>query len=100
QKTSECTPVAATPLAYPLEQVRECLNANVALLEHVNYNLKLQVFRNNQFSVRNSYDLKKESVRGASDLVPFEATTKLDAPGSKYGPRFWTSGWPPSWKFA
>ncbi|MBM3779706.1 MAG: TonB-dependent receptor [Acidimicrobiia bacterium] len=99
RKTAECAPVAANELQYSIKQVRECLNPNTATLKHLNYNAKLQVNQANRFSVRNSYDLKIETVRGANDITPFEATTRLDPPPSRFGPRFWTSGWPPSWKF-
>ena len=100
KKTPECAPVAANALAFPYASVRECMNPNTGRLKHVTYNVKTKLSRANQFSLKNSYDLKLESVRGANDLTTFEATTRLAAPSSNYGPLLWTTGWPPSWKFA
>jgi hypothetical protein len=99
-KTQDCAAIAANQLAYSVADVRNCLNPHPVDVTSVQYKLTVQPFARNQFSFRNSYDLKLEELRGANDLTPPEATTRLSGSTSAVGPRFWTTGWPPTWKFA
>jgi hypothetical protein len=101
QNTAACAPVAANPIAYSISQVRECLNPATSDLKHINYKITAQPFKGNQFSLRNSYDLKEAINRGADNLHAPAATTRLLAINdSSYGPNLWTTGWPPLWRFA
>jgi hypothetical protein len=100
QKTADCAPLAAAPLNFSFQQARDCLQATTNDLRHVNYKVSVQPFKNNQFTFRNSYDLKLQLNRGADDLHPFAATTRLIAVPESFGPKFWTTGWPPYWRFA
>ena len=100
RKTPECAPLAASPLNYSVGDVRTCLEPTTNDLRHVNYKISVQPLTGNQFSFRNSYDLKLQLNRGASDLNPFLSTTRLTAVPESLGPKFWTTGWPPFWRFA
>ena len=100
QTTAACAPIAANPISFSVSQVDGCLNPAVVDLDHVNYKLTYKPFRNNTFSMRNSYDLKTASNRGASSLTAPSATTVLAAvDDTSYGPKFWTTGWPALWHF-
>ncbi|MGE3579535.1 MAG: carboxypeptidase regulatory-like domain-containing protein [Vicinamibacterales bacterium] len=99
KKTGDCAAVAAAPVSFPIGDVRKCLEPSTNDLRHVNYKITLQPFQGNQFSFRNSYDLKLQLNRGASDLNPFASTTRLTAVPESLGPKFWTTGWPPFWRF-
>lgn len=99
KKSGDCAAVSAAPLNFGIGQVRDCLEAVTNDLRHVNYKVTLQPFKNNQFSFRNSYDLKLQANRGASDLVPAAATTRLTTVQDSMGPKYWTTGWPPFWRF-
>ena len=97
--TPECAAIAADELAFPVNEVKKCLNIHNAALSHINYTISVRPFRNNTFSLRNGYDLKFEDLRGANDLVPPSATSILGSATSAKGPRFWSSGWPLLWRF-
>jgi hypothetical protein len=98
KKSGDCGALAAAPLSFPIGDVRKCLEPVSNDLRHVNYKVTVQPFKNNQFSFRNSYDLKLQTNRGASDLVPASATTRLTTVPDSMGPKFWTTGWPPFWR--
>lgn len=100
RKSAACAPVAANSLAFSLKEVRDCLEASTNDLRHVNYKVSVQPFARNQFTFRNSYDLKLQLNRGADDLHPFASTTRLTSVDASLGPKFWTTGWPPFWRFA
>jgi hypothetical protein len=101
KKTTECGAVAADPLAHSVADVRDCLLPDTVKLRHFNYRLTWQPFKNNQFSLRNGYDIKLQDARGASDITAIEATTSLAALNDRsFGARFWTTGWAPSWRFS
>ncbi|MEQ1896863.1 MAG: carboxypeptidase regulatory-like domain-containing protein [Vicinamibacterales bacterium] len=99
RKTGDCGAVAAAPLNFSVGDVRKCLEPSTNDLRHVNYKISVQPFSGNQFSFRNSYDLKLQLNRGADDLHPFAATTRLTSVPDSMGPKFWTTGWPPFWRF-
>ena len=100
RNTPDCEAVRADDAAFSVPELRDCLNAHTAELTHVNYAVSFQPFRNNTFTLRNSYDYKFEDLRGANDNRPPEATTVLGSATSAKGARFWNSGWPPTWRFA
>jgi hypothetical protein len=101
KKTDACAPIAANPLLYDVSEVRDCLEPDEVNLRHFNYRLTWEPFAHNQFSFRNGYDIKLQSARGASDLVALESTTRLASLDDRsFGPKFWTTGWAPSWRFA
>ncbi len=99
KKTGDCGAVASSPLGHSVGEVRKCLEPSTNDLRHINYKISLQPFTGNQFSFRNSYDLKLQLNRGADDLHPFASTTRLTAVDEALGPKFWTTGWPPFWRF-
>ncbi len=101
QKTGDCAPVAANPLAFPISRATECLQADNANQKHVNEKIAVRLFKGNQFTFRNGFDAKFEYDRLADDLHPHESTQQqVPLVGSQYGAPFWNSGWPSFWKFA
>jgi hypothetical protein len=101
QNTDMCNAVAANPLAYSVTDVRQCLNPATNDIRHINYKVSAQLDKADQFSFRNSYDLKLQLNRGGSNLIAPSATTRLLAVNdSSLGSKFWTTGWPPLWRFA
>jgi len=97
-KTAACTPVAATPLNYSIEDVRACLNTDLTTL--TNYNLKVGVepFKHNRFSWYNNFAGKVRNARGADDLHPIESTNRQMGVPSRYGAWGWKSGLNGTWK--
>jgi hypothetical protein len=94
-KSSECAPVASTPLNYTIEQVWDCLNTDLTTLNNYNLKLTYQMSRNDQFSLLGNMAEKVRNARGADDLHPIDATNRQKGVSDPaLGSSLWKTGVP------
>jgi hypothetical protein len=98
-KSSECSPVATTPLNYTIEQVWDCLNTDLTTLNNYNLKLTYQMSRNDQFSLLGNMAEKVRNARGADDLHPIDATNRQKGVADPaLGSSLWKTGAPKTYK--
>ena len=93
--------LATNPLAYSVDDVRDCLNTDRTELNNYNFKLGVMLFRNNQFSWLYNGAEKIRNARGADDLHPIEATNRqMGVDNSNLGSRYWKTGMPKTYKWS
>jgi hypothetical protein len=104
QPTSGCLGIkadeAANALAHSVEDVNNCLNTDLTVLQTTNLKTEVQLFSGNKLSVFANLAKKDRNARGADDLHPIETTTPQGAVPSTYGfgKSYWSIGPNPTYK--
>jgi carboxypeptidase family protein/TonB-dependent receptor-like protein len=99
--TAECQAFksSAVALAAPIEDVNNCLNTDLTVLESTNLKAEIQLFKGNKISLFNNMAKKDRNARGASDINPIETTTPQSYVPSSFGTKWWITGPNPTYKF-
>jgi carboxypeptidase family protein/TonB-dependent receptor-like protein len=100
QPTATCQAFrnAATALATPIENVNDCLNTDLTVLQATNVKAEVQLFKGNKLTLFNNFAKKERNARGADDLHPIETTQRQAAVPSTFGTNLWRTGPNPTYK--
>jgi carboxypeptidase family protein/TonB-dependent receptor-like protein len=99
QPTAPCLAIKATPLAYAIKDVNDCLNTDETLLQQSNIKAEVQLFKGNKLTLFNNMAKKVRNARGADDVHPIETTQRQSAVPPGFGRNWWTTGPNPTYKF-
>ena len=77
-----CTAVAASAIAFPLDQVNDCLNTDLTTLSNTNLKLQWQEAARHKSTLGFSHGDKHRGSRGAGPFNPIETTLVQTAPTS------------------